>query len=143
MPLLPAAYFQACLKDKPTIRAKAMKAVSRLKSSHFAEHTDLEFIRLFFMHPGSSVRLYPSLLSVLSFLSPFLSQLSSLVEVDPSILSLDTVRSAVEDRFLDASVSVREAAIDLVGKHVLTSPQVALKVRTSPAFVQAVDGNHQ
>ncbi|CAI5512444.1 unnamed protein product [Closterium sp. Naga37s-1] len=49
------------------------------------------------------------------------------VEVDPSILALDKVRKAVEDRFLDVSVSVREAAIDLVGKHIIGYPEVALK----------------
>ncbi|GJP42691.1 hypothetical protein CLOM_g2230 [Closterium sp. NIES-68] len=69
----------ACLKDRPTNRAKAMKA------------------------------------------------LSMVVEVDPSILALDKVRKAVEDRFLDVSVSVREAAIDLVGKHIIGYPEVALK----------------
>ncbi|CAI5986348.1 unnamed protein product [Closterium sp. NIES-65] len=72
---------QACLKDRPTNRAKAMKA------------------------------------------------LSMVVEVDPSILALDKVRKAVEDRFLDVSVSVREAAIDLVGKHIIGYPEIALKAQ--------------
>lgn len=55
-------------------------------------------------------------------------QVSNVIEADPSELSKEHVRKEVEERFLDTSISVREAAIDLVGKHMLQRPDVAAQV---------------
>lgn len=51
-----------------------------------------------------------------------------MVEVDPSMLEDERIKDAVEGRFLDSAISVREAAVDLVGKHILKSNSMALKV---------------
>lgn len=59
--------------------------------------------------------------------SKALKAVSSIVEVDPGVLRDPRVQQAVEGRFLDAAISVREAAIDLIGKHIMLFPDVALK----------------
>lgn len=59
--------------------------------------------------------------------SKALKAVSSIVEVDPSVLRDSRVQRAVKERFLDAAISVREAAIDLVGKHIVLLPDVAVK----------------
>lgn len=38
------------------------------------------------------------------------------------------VQSAVEGRFCDSVISVREAALELVGRHIASHPDVGLKV---------------
>ena len=38
------------------------------------------------------------------------------------------VQSAVEGRFCDSAISVREAALELVGRHIASHPDVGLKV---------------
>lgn len=50
--------------------------------------------------------------------------LAMIVEVDPSILKRKDMQMGVNQKFLDTSISVREAAVDLVGKYVLTSPDL-------------------
>lgn len=50
--------------------------------------------------------------------------LAMIVEVDPSILKRKDMQIGVNQKFLDASISVREAAVDLVGKYVLNSPDL-------------------
>lgn len=50
--------------------------------------------------------------------------LAMIVEVDPSILTRKDMKIGVSQKFLDASISVREAAVDLVGKYVLSSPEL-------------------
>lgn len=47
--------------------------------------------------------------------------LANIVEVDPSILQDKILHMGVGQKLLDASISVREAAVDLVGKYVLSS----------------------
>lgn len=47
-----------------------------------------------------------------------------IVEVDSSILKRKDMHMAVSQKFLDTSISVREAAVDLVGKYVLSSPEL-------------------
>eukprot|EP00742_Colponemidia_sp_Colp-10_P010652 GILJ01011719.1.p1 GENE.GILJ01011719.1~~GILJ01011719.1.p1 ORF type:complete len:1804 (-),score=314.35 GILJ01011719.1:286-5187(-) len=56
-----------------------------------------------------------------------LKSLASVVEADPLALGEVVVQSAVRGRFLDQSISVREAAVDLVGKFVLYRPEFALQ----------------
>lgn len=48
--------------------------------------------------------------------------LAMIVEVDPSVLMRKAMQMGVQQKFLDTSISVREAAVDLVGKYVLSSP---------------------
>jgi cohesin loading factor subunit SCC2 len=50
------------------------------------------------------------------------------VEVDPCVLGDERVQRAVEGRFLDSAISVREAAMELVGRHIVSRPDFALKV---------------
>jgi hypothetical protein len=55
-------------------------------------------------------------------------QVSSIVEADPEVLGDKRVQSAVEGRFCDSAISVREAALELVGRHIASHPDVGLKV---------------
>lgn len=49
--------------------------------------------------------------------SKSLKALSMVIAVDPLILGSSNVQNAVKSRFQDQSISVREAAVDLVGKY--------------------------
>ena len=55
-------------------------------------------------------------------------QVSIIVEADPQVLGDKRVQSAVEGRFCDSAISVREAALELVGRHIASHPDVGLKV---------------
>lgn len=55
-------------------------------------------------------------------------KVGAIVEVDPSVLGDERVQRAVEGRFLDSAISVREAAMELVGRHIVSRPDFALKV---------------
>jgi len=57
------------------------------------------------------------------------------VEVDPTVLGDERVQRAVEGRFLDSAISVREAAMELVGRHIVNRPDFALKVSVSVSCV--------
>jgi len=46
--------------------------------------------------------------------------LGNIVEVDQSILARKDMQLGVQQKLLDAAISVREAAVDLVGKYILT-----------------------
>lgn len=50
--------------------------------------------------------------------------LTMVVEADPGVLSRKDMQLGVHHSFLDHSTSVREAAVDLVGKFVLSRPEV-------------------
>ena len=56
--------------------------------------------------------------------SKALKALAAIVEEDCSVLSNGVVKKAVEERFTDIHISVREAAVDLVGKFVLLRPDL-------------------
>jgi len=56
---------------------------------------------------------------------PAVKAISEVIKVDPSLMVKVTVRKAVSKCFLDDSISVREAAVTLVGSYVLNSPEVA------------------
>lgn len=55
-------------------------------------------------------------------------QVSIIVEADPEVLGDKRVQVAVEGRFCDSAISVREAALELVGRHIASYPDVGLKV---------------
>jgi len=50
--------------------------------------------------------------------------LAMIVEVDPGVLARNDMQAGVHRSFLDQSTSVREAAVDLVGKFVLSRPEL-------------------
>ncbi|XP_016839309.1 nipped-B-like protein [Nasonia vitripennis] len=50
--------------------------------------------------------------------------LTMIVEADPSVLARADMQIGVKHSFLDISTSVREAAVDLVGKFVLSRPEL-------------------
>ncbi|XP_057521747.1 sister chromatid cohesion protein SCC2 isoform X2 [Amaranthus tricolor] len=56
-----------------------------------------------------------------------LRAVSIIVEADPEVLRDKRVQSAVEDRFCDSAISVREAALELVGRHIASHPDVGLQ----------------
>lgn len=60
--------------------------------------------------------------------SPVYIQVSGIVEADPEVLCDRRVQCAVEGRFCDSAISVREAALELVGRHIASHPDVGLKV---------------
>lgn len=75
------------------------------------------------------VRGCPQILTVLTESSVLIRTkamkcLTMIVEVDPAVLGLKAMRNGVNYSFLDHSTSVREAAVDLVGKFVLSRPEL-------------------
>ncbi|XP_043483763.1 nipped-B-like protein [Leptopilina heterotoma] len=50
--------------------------------------------------------------------------LTMIVEADPSVLGRNEMQMGVKHSFLDHSTSVREAAVDLVGKFILSRPEL-------------------
>lgn len=56
-----------------------------------------------------------------------LRAVSIIVEADPEVLGDKFVQAAVEGRFCDSAISVREAALELVGRHIASYPDVGLK----------------
>ena len=53
--------------------------------------------------------------------------LTQIVESDPAVLARTDMQLGVHHSFLDSSPSVREAAVDLVGKFVLSRPELIEK----------------
>lgn len=53
--------------------------------------------------------------------------LSAIIKAKPTVLLLPVVQRAVEAQLVDESISVREAALDLIGQYILQRPEVALK----------------
>ncbi|KDP27227.1 hypothetical protein JCGZ_19926 [Jatropha curcas] len=56
-----------------------------------------------------------------------LRAVSIIVEADPEVLRDKRVQLAVEGRFCDSAISVREAALELVGRHIASHPDVGLQ----------------
>ena len=50
--------------------------------------------------------------------------LTQIVDSDPGVLARNDMQLGVHHSFLDQSTSVREAAVDLVGKFVLSRPEL-------------------
>eukprot|EP00698_Gefionella_okellyi_P002211 TRINITY_DN12031_c0_g1_i1.p1 TRINITY_DN12031_c0_g1~~TRINITY_DN12031_c0_g1_i1.p1 ORF type:complete len:1461 (-),score=372.02 TRINITY_DN12031_c0_g1_i1:12-4394(-) len=53
-----------------------------------------------------------------------LRALTAVIQEDPSVLLKPQVEQAVRQRFIDTTISVREAAVDLVGQHLQTRPDL-------------------
>lgn len=54
-----------------------------------------------------------------------LRALGQIVTSDATILSMPNVRRAIESHLLDSSPAVRDAAVELIGKYMIDSPEVA------------------
>ncbi|KAJ6466251.1 hypothetical protein C8R45DRAFT_1021008 [Mycena sanguinolenta] len=54
-----------------------------------------------------------------------LRALGQIVTSDPSVLAEPNVRRAIESHLLDSSPAVRDAAVELIGKYMIESPEVA------------------
>lgn len=54
-----------------------------------------------------------------------LRALGQIVTSDPTILTAATVRRGIESHLLDSSPAVRDAAVELIGKYVIDTPEVA------------------
>ncbi|KAG6336273.1 hypothetical protein ID866_2827 [Astraeus odoratus] len=54
-----------------------------------------------------------------------LRALGQIVTSDSSILSMTNVRRAIESHLLDSSPAVRDAAVELIGRYIIESPEVA------------------
>ncbi|KAJ7605513.1 hypothetical protein DFH06DRAFT_257355 [Mycena polygramma] len=54
-----------------------------------------------------------------------LRALGQIVTSDPTILSEPNVRQSIESHLLDSSSAVRDAAVELIGKYMIDSPEVA------------------
>lgn len=65
-----------------------------------------------------------SLLSngVSKFRSGVLKAISGIVDVDPTLMADGAVQMTVRQCFLDEGISVRQSAVDLVGRHIQTQP---------------------
>lgn len=50
--------------------------------------------------------------------------MANIVEVDPLVLKRKDMQIGVNQKFLDQAISVREAAVDLIGKYVLNSEEL-------------------
>jgi hypothetical protein len=69
------------------------------------------------------------------------------VEADPAVLGRNDMQRGVRHSFLDQSTSVREAAVDLVGKFVLSRPELidkyydmlSTRILVSPVTVTVLD----
>ena len=50
--------------------------------------------------------------------------LANIVEVDQLVLARKDMQMGVQQKLLDTAISVREAAVDLVGKYILSDPEL-------------------
>ncbi|CAL2258838.1 unnamed protein product [Prunus armeniaca] len=65
-----------------------------------------------------------------------LRAVSIIVEADLQVLGDKRVQSAVERKFCDSAISVREAALELVGRHIASHPDVAERVKDTGVSVR-------
>ncbi|KAJ1398768.1 Zinc finger, PHD-type [Sesbania bispinosa] len=114
-------WFYLCLwyKDDPNCQQKSIFYIARMKSRIIVR--DSGFDKILHM-----------LLASLRENSPVirakaLRAVSIIVEADPEVLGDKRVQSAVEGRFCDSAISVREAALELVGRHIASHPDVGFK----------------
>jgi len=50
--------------------------------------------------------------------------LTQVIEADPGVLARISLRNAVHARLLDQSTAVREACVELIGKFILSRPEL-------------------
>jgi hypothetical protein len=71
--------------------------------------------------------LVASELATATFRTKALRALGLIVEQDPNIFFQTSVRRTIENRLLDSSPAVRDAALDMLGKYVVINPQLAVE----------------
>ncbi|GAV65698.1 Cohesin_HEAT domain-containing protein/Nipped-B_C domain-containing protein [Cephalotus follicularis] len=141
-------WFYLCLwyKDDPRSEQKPMYYVARLKSkaivrdygtvSSFLTRESVKNITLALGQKNSFSRGFDKILNMLLaslrenspvIRAKALRAVSIIVEADPEVLGDKRVQLAVEGRFCDSAISVREAALELVGRHIASHPDVGLK----------------
>ncbi|KAF2313629.1 hypothetical protein GH714_012500 [Hevea brasiliensis] len=141
-------WFYLCLwyKDDPKSQQKLIYYLTRLKSNLVVRDTVTNHSKL---KRDSAKKITLALGQISSFCRGFdkilhvllaslrenspviraksLRAVSIIVEVDPEVLCDKRVQMAVEGRFCDSAISVREAALELVGRHIASHPDVGLK----------------
>ncbi|KAL9226081.1 hypothetical protein vseg_001931 [Gypsophila vaccaria] len=143
-----ARWFYLCLwyKDDPKSQQQLSYRLARLKSKAVIRDSGAlsslltrEFIKRITLCLGqhnSFSRGFDTILAMLLVSlrenSPVirakaLRAVSIIVEADPDVLRDKRVQSAVEGRFCDSAISVREAALELVGRHIASHPDVGLQ----------------
>ncbi|XP_077223251.1 PHD finger family protein isoform X2 [Tasmannia lanceolata] len=143
-----ARWFYLCqwYKDDPKSQDKFLYYLGRLKSkaivrdfgniSSLLTRESAKKVSLALGQKKSFTRGFDKILSLLLVSlregSPVLRAkalraVSVIVEADPEVLCDERVQCAVEGRFCDSAISVREAALELVGRHIASHPDVALK----------------
>ncbi|KAL0377584.1 UNVERIFIED_CONTAM: Sister chromatid cohesion protein SCC2 [Sesamum radiatum] len=141
-------WFYLCLwyKDDPASPQKLSYFLARLKSraivrdscsfSSFLTRDSVKKITLALGQNSSFARGFDKILQVLLaslrenspvIRAKALRAVSIIVEADPEVLGDKLVQTAVEGRFCDSAISVREAALELVGRHIASHPDVGLK----------------
>ncbi|XP_076883333.1 sister chromatid cohesion protein SCC2-like [Bidens hawaiensis] len=122
-------YYLARLKSKEILRSSGMNSSlltrSSVKKITMALGQHSSFSRGF-------DRILHLLLASLREGSPIIrakamKAVSIIVEADPEVLGDKYVQTAVEGRFCDSAISVREAALELVGRYIASHPNVALR----------------
>lgn len=141
-------WFYVCLwyKDDPEAQQNSMYYLARLKSKAIVRESGtvsssltrdaVKKITLALGQNNSFSRGFDKILHLLLVSlrenSPIirakaLRAVSIIVEVDPEVLCDKRVQLAVEGRFCDSAISVREAALELVGRHIASHPDVGLQ----------------
>ncbi|MFS8031868.1 putative chromatin regulator PHD family [Helianthus anomalus] len=141
-------WFYICLwyKEDPSSQEKFLYYLSRLKSKEILRGSGMNSSSLtrscvkkitmaLGQHSSFSRgfdRILHLLLTSLREGSPVirakaLRAVSIIVEADPEVLGDKYVQTAVEGRFCDSAISVREAALELVGRYIASHPNVALR----------------
>ncbi|VFQ68533.1 unnamed protein product [Cuscuta campestris] len=141
-------WFYLCLwyKDDPGSQQKFYFYLSKLKSkailrdsgsfSSFLTRDSVKKITLALGQKSSFSRGFEKILQLLLVSlrenSPVirakaLRAVSIIVEADPEVLCDKLVQTAVEGRFCDSAISVREAALELVGRYIASHPDVGFK----------------
>ncbi|XP_016476522.2 sister chromatid cohesion protein SCC2 isoform X1 [Nicotiana tabacum] len=141
-------WFYLCLwyKDDPNSQQKFMYYVARLKSQAIVRDSGslsslmtrelAKKLTLALGQNSSFSRGFDKILQVLLASlrenSPIirakaLRAVSIIINVDPEVLGDKHVQTAVEGRFCDSATSAREAALELVGRHIASYPDVGLK----------------
>ncbi|KAK3212439.1 hypothetical protein Dsin_017145 [Dipteronia sinensis] len=141
-------WFYVCLwyKDDPKSQLKSTYYLARLKSkaivrdsgivSSLLTRDSVKKITLVLGQNNSFARGFDKILHMLLaslrenspvIRAKALRAVSIIVEADPEVLCDKRVQLAVEGRFCDSAISVREAALELVGRHIASHPDVGLK----------------
>ncbi|XP_047314760.1 sister chromatid cohesion protein SCC2 [Impatiens glandulifera] len=143
-----ARWFHVCLwyKDDPGFQQRFHYYLARLKSNAIVRNSGIasplfkressKKITLALGQNSSFCRGFDKILHMLSaslrenspvIRAKALRAVSIIVEADPEVLGDKYVQKALEGRFCDSAISVREAALELVGRHIASHPDVGLK----------------